>query len=365
MESVIKTNYFPELTGVRALAAFLVYLHHYNPFKKEIFGSTIYNFVQEFHIGVTLFFVLSGFLIGYRYLEMNKFNFKKYMIFRFARIYPMYFILSTITFLIPILYKENVFEPNKILMYISNITFLKGFFDSLKFTLIEQGWSLTVEEVFYLLAPIIFLVINKRMIYFFILPFCFIGIGLLAVFMFGRFDIQGFFGSYSFMFNYTFFGRCIEFFIGIGLAILIKKEHLNFKFKHFTYLGFVLIFVCAFGISLVAKDGYGIKEPAGIFINTFVLPLIGISLFYYGLITENSILASFFKSKFIVLLGKSSYIFYLIHIGFIRNMFALESGGIFSYLYIFIILHVISIILFKFIEDPLNNFIRQKIKTNN
>ncbi|NBX79182.1 MAG: acyltransferase [Flavobacteriales bacterium] len=360
MESAIKTNYFPELTGVRALAAFLVYLHHYSPFTKEVLGDTIFNFIHEFHIGVTLFFVLSGFLIAYRYSEMKNFNFKKYMIFRFARIYPMFFILSTITFLIPLLYHENVFEINKILMYVSNITFLKGFFDSLKFTLIEQSWSLTVEEVFYLLAPLVFLIINKKFIYFFFLPILFIGLGLAAVFVFSRFNIQGFFGTYNFMFNYTFFGRCTEFFIGIGLAILIKRDLIKFKFRYFTYVGFIMIFLSAFCISLVAKEGYGIHEPLGIFINTFILPLLGVSLFYYGLITEKSIFSKFFSSKILVLLGKSSYIFYLIHIGFFRNIFALKIGGIWAYLYIFIILQIIAIILFKFIEEPLNHYFRNK-----
>ena len=58
---------FDSLTSIRAVAAFMVYLHHFNPF---IGIKTLYigDFISEFHIGVTIFFVLSGFLISYNYL---------------------------------------------------------------------------------------------------------------------------------------------------------------------------------------------------------------------------------------------------------------------------------------------------------
>lgn len=365
MNATNNNSYFPELTGVRALAVLLVYLHHYNPFDKNIYRETIYKLVQEFHIGVTLFFVLSGFLIGYRYSEMKNFSFKKYMLFRFARIYPMFFILSTITFLIPLIYNENVFELNKLLMYVFNITFLKGFFDTLKFTLVSQSWSLTVEEVFYVLSPLFFLLIKRKQIYFFLIPITLICFGLLLVSVFSNFNLYGFFSSYEFMFNYTFFGRCLEFFIGIGLSLIVKKEMFNFNFKYFTLIGFLNIFVCVFFISLFSNNGlYGVHHPFGILINTFVLPLFGIAPFFYGLIHEKTIFSSFFGSKLLVLLGKSSYVFYLIHIGFFRNIFVLNNDGVWSYLYLFVILQIISIILFKTIEEPINDYLRGKFKRN-
>ena len=39
-----KVNY-PALTGIRALAAFMVYIHHYNPFTVDFFGQNIHDFV--------------------------------------------------------------------------------------------------------------------------------------------------------------------------------------------------------------------------------------------------------------------------------------------------------------------------------
>lgn len=59
-----------------------------------------------------------------------------------------------------------------------------------------------------------------------------------------------------------------------------------------------------------------------------------------------------------IYLGKSSYIFYLIHLGFISLI-------IFEYvtenkILIFILLNIISLLLFKYIEEPLNHYIRRK-----
>ena len=99
---------FPALTGIRALAAFMVFIHHYNPFNVASFGNYTHDFFNEFHIGVTIFFVLSGFLICNRYFDDPNFNFKSYLTKRFARIYPMYFILTTLTFVFfAIVYSQN------------------------------------------------------------------------------------------------------------------------------------------------------------------------------------------------------------------------------------------------------------------
>ncbi|WP_374226272.1 acyltransferase family protein [Flavobacterium oreochromis] len=102
---------------------------------------------------------LSGFLIANRYFD-EKVIWKSYFINRFARIYPSFFILTTLTFLYTS-YKTNVFNAE---IYLSNITFIKGFFNNLKFTGIAQSWSLTVEEFFYLLAP--FFLLRKEIFLF-------------------------------------------------------------------------------------------------------------------------------------------------------------------------------------------------------
>jgi peptidoglycan/LPS O-acetylase OafA/YrhL len=52
----MKANaYIPALTGVRAIAAFLVFFHHAN---QAEFPFPLFRVLNEFHIGVTVFFVL-------------------------------------------------------------------------------------------------------------------------------------------------------------------------------------------------------------------------------------------------------------------------------------------------------------------
>jgi len=345
---------FPALTGIRALAAFMVYIHHYNPFTIEIFGKYTHDFFSEFHIGVTIFFVLSGFLICNRYFDEPNFSFKNYLLKRVARIYPMYLILTTLTFVFfAIVYSQNSWIDLQ--NYFYNISFLKGFSDDLKFTGIAQGWSLTVEEVFYFTAPLFFILINKNRFFLFLIPLLFIVVGLLLVSYFSGVNCNGFMKSINFMLDYSFFGRISEFFVGIGLALIVRKYETSFK--GITYLGLIgiILSVCTL-VSLKVEGGFGVDSFSGKVINTLVLPVIGIAPLFLGLIKEKTFISNFFCTKTLQLLGKSSYIFYLIHLGiFVTILNKISSNQWF----LFITLNLISILLFQYIETPLNRLIRK------
>jgi peptidoglycan/LPS O-acetylase OafA/YrhL len=335
----------------------MVFIHHYEPFHEDTFGSTFYYFEREMHIGVTLFFVLSGFLIGYRYFNSATIDFKKYMVNRMARILPIYFILTTVTFIVWAITKEQD-HLQDLILYLANISFIRGYSGTYKFSGVAQGWSLTVEETFYLIAPLSFILIRKSKLNLIFIPVCILLTGRLLVFICKDHNLLGFFDSYEFMFNYTFFGRCIEFFVGIGLAVFLLQTPTTHTTKYITYLGLFIIFLAAFCLSQVRGTAdFGIRQPIGKVINTFLLPLFGVAIFYYGLVTENTLLSKLFTSKPMQLLGKSSFVFYLIHIG-VMALF-LEQY-ISNCLVLFITINVISIILFKYVEEPLNNTIRNK-----
>ena len=350
---------FPALTGIRALAAFMVYIHHYNPFPVAIFGQYCHDFFSEFHIGVTVFFVLSGFLICNRYYEEQNFSFKSYFIKRFARIYPMYFFLTTSTFVFFAIFHS---QTNLIHLknYFFNISFLKGFSDDLKFTGIAQGWSLTVEEVFYILAPIFFVLIKRSKLFLILLPMFFIGLGLLLVTFFNGMDGYGFMNSINFMLDFTFFGRVTEFFVGIALALLLRNNRFDLKFQGFTYIGFfgIIVCICAL-VTLKVGTGFGVDTLFGKIINTLLLPIFGIAPLFLGLIKEKTIFSKLFSTKLLILLGKSSYIFYLIHLGiFVTILNKISTNQWF----VFIALNVISVVLYLYLESPLNKIIRKNIE---
>lgn len=389
MSQRAQLNYIPALTGVRAMAAYLVFISHFAYIFDEKFPHSVQRFFNEFHIGVTIFFVLSGFLIAFRYFDSFKLTkdwFKQYLKNRVARIYPMYAIL-TIGAFISFYFTNNqtvTASHNPIVLFFMNIVFLRGFFDQLKFTGIAQGWSLTVEECFYFSAPFIFL-IAARYKRFYIQPIAITALGAVLVLIFSHVNWYGFFGNFTFMMLYTFLGRCFEFFAGIQLALIVRKQKLDGSSrKKLTYAGFFMIFFCVWIMSVLpipAGQEAGLYNPLGIITNNYLLAL-SIALFFYGILTETTILKKILANPFVELLGKSSYIFYLIHLGyiytFLHNSFnwlndytfeLYDKWGVdwhspFEYdslnlLYAFIVLNVISITLFKLIEEPLNHYIRR------
>jgi peptidoglycan/LPS O-acetylase OafA/YrhL len=321
--------------------------------------------------------------------ELSENWFRKYIKNRIARIYPMYLLLTLVTFGLYFLFGGeasvlNGFDTPVVIM-LMNIFFLRGFFDDLKFTGVGQGWSLTVEESFYFLAPLFFMQMKKNKKAIVYLPLMLLSIGSVLVLIFRNFAFYGFFGNFTFMFLYTFLGRCVEFFIGMGLALIVLKTNENDrKYPIFTFLG-ILGIAGSIGImASIPLNGieYGLYHPIGIITNNLVLP-IGIAFFYFGVIKEGSIIRKFLSSATMQLLGKSSYIFYLIHIGVIANFAKvwtrsgvdafygwLDKNGYDwlsehlndSVLFIgivFILLNLVSILLYKTIEEPVNLYIRK------
>ena len=383
-------NYIPALTGVRAMAAYLVFISHFSYVFDGGFPSIVQRFLGEFHIGVAIFFVLSGFLITYRYYDnfnLTKDWFKQYLKNRVARIYPMYFLLTACAFIYYFITKDQIITKgagNPIALFFLNISFLRGFFYQYWDTGISQGWSLTVEECFYFSAPCIFLIVKKYK-RFYLQPIVITITGILLVLIFKNVNWHGFFGNFTFMMLFTFFGRCFEFFVGVQLARYMLKNGFERANKvNFTSLGFATIFICVLVMALqpVIKPWHaGLETPVGIIINNYVL-CIAIALLFFGLLTETTMLKKVLANPFFELLGKSSYIFYLIHLGWLYNLvnaglnklndtvysfydkMGLDWHSPFEYetlnlIYSFVLLNALAILLYKCIEEPLNLFIRK------
>jgi peptidoglycan/LPS O-acetylase OafA/YrhL len=366
-------DFFPALTGVRAIAAYMVYLYHYNPFFGNEHSSSILllrNIFREFHTGVTVFFVLSGFLIAWRYydnVEIKRSWFAVYIKNRVARIYPMLFLITCFTFLMISFdshydYKGTyISQPLsfKISSFITSITLTKGFFEDFNFNVIVQAWSLTVEECFYISAPFLLIGIKRKPKKIFIYPVLILLTGCILVAAGNAINFYGFFGSIKFMLGYTFFGRCIEFFLGIALALYLKKRAGIIEMKRiplFTLLGIAGIASCLLLMAYVTNTvTYVEKIYLSIFINNVLLPA-GIVCFFFGLVKENTIIKKFLASETMVLLGKASYIFYLIHMGVFKILISENISD--NFLAKFILLNLLSVILYKLVENPLNKKIR-------
>lgn len=382
-------SYYPALTGIRAIAAYMVFFHHFNPF--EIRNPTspklpqtaavdyLLHFVEQWHVGVTIFFVLSGFLIASRYMDRIQPSWRWlrfYLQNRFARIYPVYFLVSAIYFAFwfgNILgYKPTsttgplISVSEKVLAVLLNITLLRAYFLSFLFVGAPAAWSLTIEETFYLFAPFLLLGVKSKPVRLLFYPAILLSIGAVAVVAvsFSPVWLFGFMKSMQFMLNWTFFGRCTEFIIGIGLAYLVKhyaSKQAGVPWR--TYLGILWVLLCLVAITK-AEYHYprtvGTNSYQAIMLNNFILP-IGIACLFWGLTKEATIVRTFLESKLLAILGKSSYAFYMIHGGVLY--LTLLHFGLTNLLAHFLITIVLSLVMFYFIEEPLHKRLRAKPPT--
>lgn len=165
--------YFPNLNGLRFIAAALVLVSHVEETKfafglrKEQGFLTMPVYTRMGELAVTFFFVLSGMLITYLLLkerETSQISVKKFYVRRVLRIFPLYYLLVFLGFVIFPLISQ---------MYFPGLTEAFGKNLQIKATLylllvpnvanvlmspvpgISHLWSIGVEEQFYFIWPFI------------------------------------------------------------------------------------------------------------------------------------------------------------------------------------------------------------------
>ncbi|SHK34686.1 acyltransferase family protein [Epilithonimonas mollis] len=168
-----KNLYLPGLNGIRAIAAIGVMIMHINEnlikFKIDFFtffGKSENGQTYGWKLGeqgVTMFFVLSGFLITYLLLlekkENDYINKKNFYIRRILRIWPLYYFYLFISILVYYFFNTKSPNLNILALYtflLANIPFLIG----KAIPLCTHLWSIAVEEQFYLFWPHFFKKIN-------------------------------------------------------------------------------------------------------------------------------------------------------------------------------------------------------------
>ena len=146
----------PGLDLLRAIAILMVVCYH-----AAGFGFGLPYDVHRFGwIGVDLFFVLSGYLIGGQILaqlqDHKTFRFGRFYLRRALRILPTYLVVVAVYFLLPSWRERPVISPLwKYLLSVQNIGLQSG-------TAFSHAWSLAVEDQFYLLLPALLFVLVHR-----------------------------------------------------------------------------------------------------------------------------------------------------------------------------------------------------------
>ena len=168
MDKPVKAKiHFPNLDGLRFVGSFIILTLHMEELKvttgKEPL-TWVKNYLPIGGVDVTLFFVLSGFLIGYLLLkekhDTGNIDARKYYTRRCLRIWPLYFLIILAGFfLFPYLGGKwgindlQLNSPYKYFDFILCMLFIPPY--GMKMRAIGATWSIRVEEVFYIFEPLI------------------------------------------------------------------------------------------------------------------------------------------------------------------------------------------------------------------
>jgi peptidoglycan/LPS O-acetylase OafA/YrhL len=364
-KDIIPRKFIPALTGLRAICAYGIFFYHINPFAKER-QNTLYRIVDQFYSFIPFFFVISGFVIFYNYYKPSRFTKNElfnYFISRVARIFPILIILNFLVFLF--CYKENIYTGlNSIALFLLNITLLKGFFSEYFLTGIGPSWTNSVEEVFYLLAPLLFFFSKQRLFLLkFILIFYFFGFLFTCFFI--EVPFYSFLNSFKFTAYFTFFGRVFEFASGIYLAMVFmgiyKNKYLEKIGAASLLIGILLLvfsYALLYYISIHYHVGHANEVWQGIIVNNFIFP-VAIFFILYNLLYYKNILQKLLSTKIMVSLGNATYSFYLLHTTFVLSfIYKYLSKNAFV---AFIAMAIISFFFFKLIEQPIAKFLKSKL----
>jgi peptidoglycan/LPS O-acetylase OafA/YrhL len=310
MENKETSNFrIAELDGLRGIAILLVISFHYannqlvnsqNKIGKVIAKATSFGW-----IGVDLFFVLSGFLIGSVLLRSHNSPrfFSTFYIRRFLRIVPNYFLLI---FCFIIISKMSIFANNSFLVGDNTIPLYSYFamvhnfymanLNSLGTASMSITWSIAIEEQFYIIFPWLLFFLRKRGI-----PLLLGAAILLAPIFRGGYD--GWIPGYVLL-NC----RMDAIAFGVFIAWLNDKNLLNQFVSRFYYhligLFFLVIFLCMFL--------YWKYNDLGVLKQTFFSILFSIGMLF-ALTSGNTIYKTLLRFKPLVWVGTISYSLYLFH----------------------------------------------------
>jgi len=344
-------EYRPEIDGLRTIAVFSVILYHA---QINILG---HDFFKGGFIGVDIFFVISGYLITSlilkEFINTGNFSFIGFYQRRVRRILPaLFFVIllslplawfillptSFISFAKSILYSlgfsSNFYFLYSGLEYSSQASLLKPFLHT---------WSLSVEEQFYIFFPIILIIsikLFKKYTFYLLVLIIF-----LSLFYADYSSQQN--PIFSFYFTLT---RVWELLIGSILAYV--EVHHSRKSSN-TLINQT---VTALGLFLILHSIIFYNDQANNPSFYTLIPIMG-TCFIIWFSHKKEIVTLILSSKIFVGFGLISYSLYLWHFpifAFARSTEFIQ-GDIIKKLFVGILVIILSIITYFFIEKPFRN----------
>ncbi len=336
----IAKKFYPEIQGIRAISIMAVILFH--------FGV---HFLPGGYVGVDMFFVISGFLITSMIageLSRNTFSLVKFYKHRVIRLLPNLFVMIAATLIISylVLHPYDFMQFAKSLqfsaIYLTNMVFAKqqGYFDmSRDVKPLLHTWSLSIEEQFYLIFPLLLIVLYKFKSHRITILLLIAGLSLYARFNYGQQHLptEGFF---------SFAGRVWEFVIGALVALM--PAALRQKLSGNEVLAMLGLLIVLASLLLL---GEGLPHADML----LLLPCLATALLIAC--GGGTRAGHWLSGKVLVFIGGLSYSLYLWHwplIVWLHNV----DHGLSRYAEIAVLLMltvIVSYLAWKYVEEPFRN----------
>ena len=345
----MKINYRPEIDGLRAIAVAAVILYH-----SQIKTWGFYPFKGGF-IGVDIFFVISGYLITSLILKelitTGTFSFKHFYERRIRRILPVLLFVMLVS--LPFAWMYLI--PSNLINFSESIIYSLGFSSNFYFHYSGQEyggrngllipflhtWSLSVEEQYYILFPIVSFIIFKYLRKYFSIILIISFIISLSVADWGSKNYP----SANFYFLHA---RMWELLAGSILA------YFEIKLGHRGKNQALNLILPSIGMLLIGCSIFFFNDE--IFHPSFytLSPIIGVCLVIW-FSHKDELITKILSSKLFVGVGLISYSLYLWHypiFAFVRSSNFISDGNVVQKLLIGFAVLFLSIISYFFIEKP-------------
>jgi len=294
-------QHYPALDGLRGLAILLVVVYHNFGFINVFFFGWL---------GVDLFFVLSGFLITDILLKTlgRKDYLKNFYIRRMLRIFPLYYLcLLVFLIILPKLnlqYDAKYYTDNQLWLWTYLQNWLYIFNPTETTNTLHHLWSLAVEEQFYLIWPLVILVIKKpsRLLFF-------LGIALLSIIAL-RYIVWIYKIENLAYFNLYTFSRVDGICIGSMLALVMK---INPRFIE-KYTAPIVLALAGFNfLFFFINRYYDFAFPYLAIVGYTTFAILFALLIQEGVGGRNKVVNFIFNGQFMKFFGKISYGLYIYH----------------------------------------------------